>query len=102
MSRAPLLGLKNQRADLVVDLDRDLLRVVALIHVEVAAEEGVSLVVTAVGDRAELLAHAEFRDHATRQYRRLFDIVAGPGRRLLEHQLLRYAPPINTAIRANA
>ena len=84
-----LVRLLDHAADLVVDLARDLLRVVGLGAV-VAAEERL-VVAAAEHARAELLAHAEAHDHRLRRRRDLLEVVRGAGRHLVEDDLLRGA-----------
>src|SRR5438105_15079848 len=75
--------------DLVVDLARDLLRVVGLVA-HLAAEER-HVAVVAEHARAELLAHAVAHDHLLRGRRDLLEVVGRAGRDLVEDELLRRA-----------
>src|SRR6266849_894032 len=73
-----LTGALDDVVDLGVDHLRDLFRVVPL-FLDLTAEED-ELVAAAVLERAELLAHAELRDHLARHLGRLLDVVARAGR----------------------
>ena len=84
--RRSLVRLVDDRPDLLVDLLRDLVAVVALLA-DLSAEED-QLVALPEGQRAELVAHAELGDHAPRQVGRLLDVVAGTGRGVAEDQPL--------------
>ena len=81
-----LVGALDDPADLVVDLARDLVRVVRLGR-ELAAQERLAVVV-AEHARAELLAHAEAHDHLLRGGGDLLEVVGGAGGDLAEHDLL--------------
>ena len=77
----------DDRADLLVDLLRGLLGVVLRALAVVAAEED-RLLLLAVGQRPELLAHAPLAHHLAGDLGRLLDVVAGAGRHLPEDDLL--------------
>ena len=83
--RALVRGL-DDAADLVVDLARDLVRVVGL-GAEFAPEERLRVVV-AEDARPEALAHAVAHDHRLRGRRDLLDVVRRAGRDLAEDDLL--------------
>ena len=74
----------DKTADLVVDPRRDALRVLGCVA-HVAADEDL-LVRTHEADRPEQVAHAELRDHATRDLGRAVDVVVRARRRIVEHQ----------------
>ncbi len=78
----------------LVDKLRRTVRDLAALH-HFAAEENLLLAV-AHGDRTDDLAHAELRDHATGDVRRLLDVLRRAGRHLLgpEHQLLGHPAAI--------
>ena len=82
----PLVGLVDDRPDLLVDGPGDLVAVVALLA-DLAAQED-QLVALAERQRAELVAHAELGDHPAGQVGRLLDVVAGTGRGVAEDQPL--------------
>ena len=84
-----LVRLFDHPADLVVDLARDLVRVVGLVA-HLAAEERHALV-AAEHARAELLAHPVAHDHRLRGRGHLLEVVRGAGRHLVEDELLRRA-----------
>ena len=86
-SGRPLVGLVDDRPDLLVDRLGDLVAVVALLA-DLAAEEH-ELVALPERERAELVAHPELGDHPASQVGRLLDVVAGTGRRVAEDQALR-------------
>ncbi len=81
-----LVRLLDHAADLVVDLARDLVRVVGLVA-HLAAEERLVLV-AAEHARAELLAHPVAHDHRLRRRRDLLEVVRRAGRDLVEDELL--------------
>ena len=80
----------DQPAHLAVDDGGHGLGVVALVA-HVAAEEHLPRRAAEL-DGADLLAHAELRDHLAGQAGRLLDVVRGPGGGVVEHELLRDAP----------
>ena len=80
----------DHAADLVVDLLRDLVRVVGL-GAHVAPEER-ELVGAAEDARAELLGHPEAHDHLLRHRRDPLEVVRRAGRHLVEDELFRGAP----------
>src|SRR5579871_780848 len=71
------LGALHEPPHFVVDLLRNLLRVVALLG-DLASEED-QLLLAAKRPRAEPLAHAPLRDHVPRDLGRTGDIVGGAG-----------------------
>ena len=77
----------DDAAHLLVDLARGVFRVVLAARRDLAAEEHAFLVL-AVGDRAELLAHAELAHHGAGEARGALDVVLSAGRDLAEHDLL--------------
>src|SRR5581483_8234029 len=81
-----LVGLLDDAADLVVDLARDLVRVVGL-GGELAAQERLRAVV-AEDPRAEALGHAEAHDHLLRGLGDLLEVIGGAGGDLAEDDLL--------------
>ena len=84
-----LVGLLDDAADLVVDLARDLVRVVGL-GGELAAEEGQRAVV-AEDAGAEALGHPVAHHHLLRRLGHLLEVVGGAGGDLAEDDLLRGA-----------
>src|SRR3954468_19861542 len=80
--RGALVRLVDDRADLLVDLARDVVAVVALLA-DLAAKED-EFVALPEGQRAELVAHPELRDHAPCEVGRLLDVVGGTGRGVTE------------------
>ena len=85
-ARRDVVALLDDAADLVVDLARDLLRVVGL-GAHLAAEER-HVVVAAEDARAELLAHPEAHHHLLGGRGDLLDVVGGAGGDLVEDELL--------------
>ena len=82
-----LVGVAQQRLDLLVDRGGGLLGVVARVA-HVAAQEGLGVAVAEL-DRAEALGHAVLGHHRAGQAGRLLDVVAGTGGR----RRGRSAPP---------
>src|SRR5207244_3182481 len=82
----PLVRLEDDAADLVVDLHGRGLGVLRPLR-EVPPEEDL-LLLLAVGDRPELLAHAPLAHHLPRQLGGALEIVAGAGGHVAEHELL--------------
>ena len=82
--------LLDDAADLVVDLLRDLVRVVGL-GAHVATEER-EVVVPAEHAWPELLGHPEAHDHLLRGRRHALEVVRRARRHLVEDELLRGAP----------
>ena len=73
-------------------VDRGQGRIPVLVSPAVAAPgEGLGLVVADL-DHAQLLAHAVLGDHLAGDARGLLDVVAGPGGRVVEDDLLGHAP----------
>ena len=81
-----LVGVAEQRLDLLVDHRGDLLGVVALVA-HVAAQERLGGAVAEL-DRAEALGHAVLGDHRAGQVGGLLDVVAGTGGDVVEDQRL--------------
>src|SRR6266496_365799 len=84
-----LMRLLDHALDLVVDLAGDLLGVLRLVAHLTAEERHV--VVAAEHAGAELVAHAVAHDRLLRDRRYLLEVVRGPGRHLVEDELLRSA-----------
>src|SRR5437588_334706 len=84
-----VVAVLDHAPDLVVDLARDLLGVVGLAAHLASQERHVAVV--AEHARAELLAHPVAHDHLLRRRRDLLEVVRGPGRDLVEDELLRRA-----------
>ena len=84
-----IVRLLDHTADLIIDLARDLLRIIRR-RAHVATKER-HVVVAAEHTRAELLAHAEAHDHLLRRVRDFLEIVRRTGRDLVEHELFRRA-----------
>src|SRR5450756_3200590 len=76
----------DDRPDLVVDLPRDIVRVVALLADATAQED--HLVVLAERERPELLAHPELGDHPAGKLAGLLDVVGGARRGVPEDEPL--------------
>src|SRR5438034_189842 len=85
----PLVRLEDDATDLVVDLDGRGLGVLRPLR-EVPPEEDL-LLLLAVGDRPELLAHAPLAHHLPRQLGGALEIVARAGGHVAEHELFRGA-----------
>src|SRR5215813_13719452 len=85
-SRA-MRAVADDALDLHVDLARGLLAVV-LMPRDFPPEENV-LLVLAEREGPEFVRHAPLADHPTRHLRGLLEIIAGPGRELVQHDLLR-------------
>jgi hypothetical protein len=90
------VGVLDDAPDLVVDLPRDLLRVVGLLG-ELAAEERL-VVAAAQGARPELVAHAEAHDHLLGRRGDLLEVVRRARGDLAEDDLLAARPPRVIAI----
>ena len=86
---ALVVGLLQDRMDLVVDIARDALGIGLRLFIAAADEH---LVVGGVGDRPEAAAHAVARDHVARDARGALDVVRRAGRDIVQLQLLRDAP----------
>src|SRR5204863_2599206 len=84
--RGVLVRFFDDAPDLVVDLPRDLFRVVRL-GAHLATEER-HVVVAAEDAGAELLAHTEAHHHLFRGRRHLLEVVRRAGRHLVEDDLL--------------
>ena len=82
----PLVRFLDDAADLVVDLARDLLGVVGG-GGHVTAEEG-HVMLSPEHTRSELLAHAVAHDHVLGRLGDFLEVVGGPGRHLVEDELL--------------
>src|SRR5437660_3104441 len=80
-------AVADDALDLHVDLERGLLAVV-LVPRDFPPEENV-LLVLAERDGPEFLRHAPLADHLARHRRGLREIIPGPGRELVQHDLLR-------------
>src|SRR3989454_1886457 len=80
-------AVDDDALDLHVDLERGLLTVV-LMPRDFLPEENV-LLVLAECEGPEFLRHAPLADHLARHRRGLREIIAGPGRELVQHDLLR-------------
>src|SRR2546426_1639652 len=80
-------AVADDAPDLHVDLERGLLAVV-LPPRDFPPEENV-LLVLAEREGPEFLRHAPLADHLARHLRGLLEIIPGPGRELVQHDLLR-------------
>src|SRR5215510_4140254 len=80
-------AVADDALDLPVDLACGLLAVV-LMPRDFPPEENV-LLVLAEREGPEFVGHAPLADHSARHRRGLLEIVAGPGRELVQHDLLR-------------
>ena len=78
----------DDAADLGVDFDGGLLGIVLGLR-DVAAEEDL-IFLFSERHRPEALAHPPFADHTARQVGRFFEVVAGAGGRVAEHQFFRH------------
>src|SRR6516164_3111753 len=85
-SRA-MRAVADNALDLHVDLARGLLAVV-LMPRDFPPDENV-LLVLAEREGPEFVRHAPLADHLARHLRGLLEIIAGPGRELVQHDLLR-------------
>ncbi len=85
----PVVGVVDDLADFLIDLEGDRVTVVALLA-DLAAKED-HLVLLAVGQRAEA-AHPELGDHPPGDARRPFDVVRGAGRDFLEDEVFGHLP----------
>ena len=85
------MRLVDEAADLAVDLERDLVRVVGLRRVVAAEEHLVLLLAERKGP--DDVRHPVLGDHLLRDLRRALDVVRGARRDVADRELLGHAPP---------
>ena len=82
-----MIAILNDPSDLGIDLDGSALGVIHFLC-EVSPKKDLFLFFPE-RHRTEFFAHAPLADHTARQIGGLFDVVAGAGRHMVEHELFR-------------